>query len=125
MNVQISFPTDYWLYCVTSSIESRLFIDFNADACVIIRDRTAFAQMLREATEKALPSCVMQNGPATYVDPLLPQFARIFVPMVKHFGYSYQEEHRFCWLPRVTSPKLSHLDIEIGSLAHIAEMIAL
>ena len=94
VNVQISFPTNYWLYCVTSSIEPRLFVDFNADACVIIRDRSAFAQMLREATEKALPGSAMQNGPAAYIDPLLPQSARIFVPMVKHFGYSYQEEHR-------------------------------
>ena len=56
---------------------------------------------------------------------LLPKSARVFVPLVKHFGYSYQEEHRFCWQPHVRATKLSHVDLEIGSLDRIAELITL
>jgi hypothetical protein len=55
----------------------------------------------------------------------LPKSARVFVPLVKHFGYSYQEEHRFCWQPHVRATKLSHVDLEIGSLDRIAELITL
>jgi hypothetical protein len=67
----------------------------------------------------------MRDGPAAYVDPLLPQSAHVFVPLVKHFGYSYQDEHRFCWLPQVPAAKLSHIDVEIGSLDKIADLIIL
>jgi hypothetical protein len=125
VNVQFRSPTDYWLYCVTSSIEPRLFVDFDADACVIIRDRAEFTQMLRSAAEQALPGTVMQDAPASYIDPLLPQSARLFAPLIKHFGYSYQEEHRYCWLPRVPAAKVSHFDLEIGDMTKISELVTL
>ena len=48
VDIRFTWPTDYWLYCVTSSIEPRLFVDFNADACVIVRDRAT----LRECCAK-------------------------------------------------------------------------
>jgi hypothetical protein len=125
VDVQLRWPTDYWLYCVTSSIEPRLFVDFGADACVIIWDRLAFTDMLRRAAGLALPGAKMTHGPATYVDPLLPKSAPLFVPLAKHFGYSYQEEHRFCWLPLHPAAKLSHVDVEIGPLEKIADLIVL
>jgi hypothetical protein len=36
VDVTLQFDSDYWLYCVSSSIEARLFVDYNADSCVII-----------------------------------------------------------------------------------------
>ena len=38
LDITYKAGTDYWLYCVTTSVEPRLFVDFNADACVIIKD---------------------------------------------------------------------------------------
>lgn len=32
VDVEFKSPTDYWLYCVTNSVEPRLFVDFNADS---------------------------------------------------------------------------------------------
>lgn len=126
VDVHFRSPTDYWLYCVTQSVEPRLFVDFNADACVIIRDRGLFRQMLHQAALKALPTATsMREGPAIYVDPLLPHTTEIFVPLAKHFGYSYQEEYRFCWAPPQAVKKLEHIDIEIGSLRQIAEIVVL
>jgi hypothetical protein len=43
----------------------------------------------------------------------------------KPFGYSYQDEHRFCWIPTNPSMQLSHLDIEIGSLRDFSDLIVL
>jgi len=67
----------------------------------------------------------MREGPANYVDPLLPRSADVFVPLCKHFRYSYQEEYRFCWLPSPPVQKLSYVDIRLGSLADIAELVVL
>jgi len=125
VDVQFRWPSDYWLYCVTNSVEPRLFVDFKADACVIIRDRHTFRQMLRKASEQNLPGTAMREGPAIYIDPLLPRSVDVFVPLCKHFGYSYQEEYRFCWLPASPDRKLAHVDVQIGRLREIADLIVL
>jgi hypothetical protein len=118
-------PTDYWLYCITNSVEPRLFVDFNADSCLIIRDRSRFSQMMREASAPQLIGTTIHDGPAAYVDPLLPTTAKIFVPFVKHFGYTYQDEYRFCWLPPTAVKELAHIDIQIGSLKEFSDLIIL
>jgi len=125
VDVHLHSPTDYWLYCGTSFVEPRLFVDFEADACVIVRDKDSFRQMLLLAASEALPGTTMREGPVTYVDPLLPHTTEIFVPLAKYFGYSYQEEYRFCWLPLQPIKKLVNVDVEIGGLQRIAELIVL
>ena len=60
-----------------------------------------------------------------YLDPLLPTTSKVFVPFVKHFGYTYQDEHRFCWLPNTTTPSANAVDIEIGSLKDFSDLIVL
>jgi hypothetical protein len=124
--VDVSFksPTDYWLYCVTTSVEPRLFVDFNADSCVIIRDRARFGQMLREASQQHLKDASVSDGSAIYVDPLFPK-TEVFVPFVKHFKYTYQREHRFCWSPLSPIQEVTHVDIEIGSLRGFSDLIIL
>jgi hypothetical protein len=118
-------PTDFWLYCVTTSVEPRLFVDFQADACVIIRDKEKFGELLRSTARASLPPASAHDGPAIYVDPLLPKTSKVFVPFAKHFGYSYQEEHRFCWLPAQPAKELSPVDVSLGSLNAIADLIIL
>jgi hypothetical protein len=125
VDVRLGWPNDYWLYCVTKSIEARLFVDFDADACVIIRDRAAFKKMLRLASEHRLGGATMKEGDAIYLDPVLPTSVDIFLPLVKHFRYSYQNEIRFYWLPPNPIRKVAHIDICIGNLREIAELVIL
>ncbi len=125
VDVKFQSPTDFWLYCLTQSVEPRLFVDFDKDSCVIIQDRAKFGEMLRDATRQLLTDATMHDGPAAYVDPLLPTTAKVFVPFAKPFGYSYQDEHRFCWLPAVPVQKLTHVDVQIGSLKEIGDLIVL
>jgi hypothetical protein len=125
VDVGLQLPTDYWLYCVTNSVEPRLFVDFEADSCVIIRERAKFSRMLAEASRHQLSGAVMREGPAMYVDPLRPTTANLFIPLVKHFGYSYQDEHRFYWLPATPIPKLSHADVQIGNLKEFSDLVVL
>jgi len=116
---------DYWLYCVTNSVEPRLFVAFNADSCVIIRARDRFTRLLREATCSRIPGAAMRDGSAAYVDPLLPTTSNIDVPFAKHFRYAYQDEYRFCWLPSPPGKQLTHIDVQIGSLRDFSDLILL
>jgi hypothetical protein len=45
--------------------------------------------------------------------------------MAKHFGYSYQAEYRFCWFPIDPVPELAPVDLSIGSLLDLADLITL
>jgi hypothetical protein len=116
---------DYWLYCVTRSVEPRLFVDFDATACVIIRDREAFKMRLRSQTGKCFSNTDYHDGDAAYVDPLLPKSPKIFVPFAKHFRHSYQDEFRFVWNPREKTEGLKYVDLNTGSLEDIAELVVL
>lgn len=125
VDIKINAPSDYWLYCVSNSAESRLFVDFNADACIVIREKHKFVERLRDAAIAQFSHSSMRHGSAEYIDPLLPKTSNIDVPFAKHFRYSYQYEYRFCWLPEKPTPKLTHIDIKLGSLKDIAELIVL
>ena len=81
--------------------------------------------MLRKASETQLAGAVMQEGAAIYLDPLFPTLMDIFVPLVKHFRYSYQHEYRFFWQPPTPVKKVSYVDVCIGSLQDIAELVIL
>jgi len=117
--------SDYWLYCVTQSVEPRLFVDFEAQACVIIRNKKAFAERLRQSADSQMASSRYSCANAIYVDPHQPETARISVPFAKHFRYTYQREYRFAWIPSVPTQALSPIDITMGALDDIATLVEL
>jgi hypothetical protein len=121
------FGTDYWVYCLTTAISDRLFIDFEADSCVIVKNPGEFRKRLQRVTEvhSILSRAEMRGDSAKYLDPLFPSIGLPDIPFVKHFKYAYQKEHRFCWIPRSPLPPLSHVDIEIGNLRGIADIVEL
>lgn len=125
IDFRFSRPNDFWLYCVSSSVESRLFVDFNAEACVIIRDRNEFRRRLLAAGATAFPAARGRDGAAVYIDPVRPCSARIDIPMSKHFKYSYQLEHRFIWELPLSSSPIAYKDLELGSLRDIADLVLL
>jgi hypothetical protein len=125
IDIEFAFQGDFWLYCLTNAISPRHFVDFNAEACVIIRDRAAFRSRLVDAVHVAPLGATMCEGDAVYIDPLLPTSSDVFVPLAKHFGYTYQDEYRFCWIPPQSAAPLSYVDLCLGSLTDIADLIAL
>jgi hypothetical protein len=125
LDIQFETGADFWLYCVTQSVDPRLFVDFEADSCVVIRDRRKFSQRLMGGARERLGRVEFREGRANYVDSLLPKSPKIFVPLSKPFGYAYQDEYRFCWLPEPPVEKVEHVDLEIGPLDDIAELIYL
>jgi hypothetical protein len=77
LDFRFSRTKDFWLYCVSSSVEPRLFVDFKSKACVIIRDRDEFRRRLEAASLTAFPGARYRHGDAVYIDPMLPRSARI------------------------------------------------
>jgi hypothetical protein len=125
VDVVVQLESDHWLYCVSSSLSPRLFIDYGADACVIIRDRARFARMLQEANLQKLSGTRMCDGAVDYIDPLFPKSITTAVAFSKHFRYAYQHEHRFCWFPPHAISRVKRCDVEIGSLKEFGDLIAL
>lgn len=116
---------DYWLYCVTQSLEPRLFVDFDAYACVIIKNKKAFTNRLQRAAAAKMMAHTSAYGPAVYIDPHQPDTARIDMPFAKHFRYSYQREYRVAWLPNAPTPTLAPVDVVMGPLDDIATLVEL
>lgn len=125
LDVTYNAGTDYWLYCVSSAVEPRLFVDFQADSCVIIKDRDRFQHLLTLQSEAKFPKTDHRHGEAVYIDPLRPSTMKIDVPMSKHFRYEYQCEYRFVWRPLEPMTNLSFVDLKLGSLEGIAELVVL
>lgn len=125
IDVTYNAGTDYWLYCVSSAVEPRLFVDFQADSCVIISDKARFLHLLTLQSAGSFPTAGHRHGKAIYIDPLRPSTAKIDVLMSKHFRYEYQSEYRFVWRPVKPMANLSYVDLEIGSLEGIAELVVL
>ncbi|HEX2859446.1 MAG TPA: hypothetical protein VHP58_04550 [Alphaproteobacteria bacterium] len=122
-DLSLNFPTDYWIYCLTTSLQSRLFVDFQADACVIIHNKEAFKKRLLAAT--SILNGKPQDGAVTYVDPLLPKTGKMFIPLTKHFKYAYQEEFRFSWVPKLPKKQLEPIDFSLGDMSNISSLIQL
>jgi len=125
LDVTYNAGTDYWLYCVSSAIEPRLFVDFQADSCVIIKNRDHFQRLLTLQRAAKFPNTGHRHGAAVYIDPLRPSTVKIDVPMSKHFRYEYQCEYRFVWRPVKPKANLSYVDLEISNLEGIAELVVL
>ncbi len=133
-NFEITDKTDdYWVWCGSCAMERRLITDFKADACLIIRDVSAFAKRLSasvvEAAERLLRGQFAQldtdSRAVTYFDPCGPSLdLRMRIPVFwwKSIYYAYQHEWRVTCVP-VPRPvrHLPELKLRLGSLRDIAD----
>ena len=120
----IGLNSDYYVYCMTYALSYRLFDDFSANACVIIRDPMEFRTRLVEQVQRNLPNWVGWDQAVEYVDPYLQTDADIDLCFSKNVRFWYQHEYRFCWLPQGNIyTNLEPLFVEIDSLKDIAEFV--
>ena len=122
----ISLETNYYIYCLANTLDYRLFDDFNADSCVIIREPAAFSTRLQDTVQTLIPDWIDWNQSVDYIDPYLHTEKNIDLIFSKHFRFWYQQEYRFAWLPkRGVRTHLEPFFVELGSLAQISEIISL
>jgi hypothetical protein len=116
--------SDYYLSCYAMLFESRLFDDFEADGCLIIRDMNRFDICLRDAVRAVLPEWDCFVGGVEYRDPYFPTKDPNVV-FTKHHRYSYQRELRIIWVPRKPQEKLTPIHVTMGDLSSFCELMRL
>ncbi len=117
--------TDYYVYCLSSSLSPRLFLDFEADACLVIADPDDFVERVLCGLEAQCPDWSGVGMAVSYIDPLLCERRDIDVFNSKHFRYSYQKEFRLTWVPETPATSIDHVSLEIGSLKDSCLLISL
>lgn len=123
VNFTLQYPSDYYVFCLASSYDLRLYDDFPSDSCLVIRDPKRFVEKIFAAFEEKVPKW---SGCATFVsyyDPLRLEKMPSRVFFHKHFRYSYQKEYRIVLRPPEPVGNLSPLFIEIGSLEEYCDLI--
>ncbi len=130
--LEIGGDQNYYVWCCSKTYEPRLFVDFKADACLIIHDHNEFARRLNTAlyaNNQSLPG--MRGNDVHYYDPLSPDEALekmikepLAIMFFKYFRYTYQAEYRFVW-PVKDDTKLAPINIEVGPLHDICDLIEL
>jgi hypothetical protein len=120
-----SANTNYFVYCLSTVLVPRLFLDFDADACVIITKPKDFIEQLVYAFEKRMPGWTAVGTPVNYIDPLHVRLNALDIFCQKHFRYTYQKEFRAIWLPSEPITKLDPVFVDMGKLADSCRLIGL
>lgn len=120
--------SNYYVYCMGQFLFPRLFNDFDADSVLIIRDRDEFLRRLISGVEKSLPRWKGVHASVAYTDPYIPiPGVEAIVHFTKLVQYFYQREYRIVWFPPKgeTFAHLDPIDIEIGALSDICDLVEL
>jgi len=117
--------TNYYVYCLSTVYDYRLFDDFEANSCLIIGNAEGFLTSLISAFEAECRGWHGWHSEVRYIDPLNISDNDIDVFFGKHFRYSYQKEYRVVWLPENEQKKLAPVLLEVGGLSDCADLIAI
>lgn len=124
LSVTNKYTTDFYVYCMGTNYQHRLFDDFNTNACLLIYDVPKFLDRFLRSIRKDYSNWQLKSGNIKYYDPFFPK-PSLDIPFNKHFSYWYQSEYRIAFKPKSSVFNLKHIDIEIGSLKDCAELILL
>ena len=117
--------TNYYVYCLSLSFAPRLFLDFDSDACLVIRKPNEFQEMILSIFESKMQNWSGVGKRVVYIDPLNCPMVDIDVFCSKHFRYAYQKEYRFIWLPSDPEQYLDHIWIELPDMIDYCYLVNL
>ena len=116
-------PSDYYVFCLASVYDLRLFDDFPSDSCLVIRDPKRFVERVFDEFKELTANWSGCATFVTYYDPLRIAQMPSSVFFHKHFRYAYQKEYRVVLRPREPIEKLEQFFIEIGSLEEYCDLV--
>lgn len=98
-----------------------MFNDFDADACLIIKNPLEFISRMKNC----LPSNIFQfyHQKIKYFDPLLDDPLETSLIFSKNFAYTYQNEYRIAFIPFDNKRTLEQTIIKIGNISDMAEIV--
>ncbi len=116
---------NFYVYCLTYEHSFRMFGDFEADCCLVVKKPTEFLEKIFTEFSKVKHNYSLYHQIVKYFDPL--NVGKINLPFYfsKHFGYAYQKEYRIVWLPPEKTMELEPIFLELGNLEDCCEIIEL
>jgi hypothetical protein len=117
---------DYYMFSSCKQISRRMPTDFEADAVLVIKDRSTFIHRLKNSLLQKFPEWEFVEGEVYYFDPYNDAPKDKNQEFRKHIAYAYQKEHRCVLRPRMRQSGYNALKpffVEIGALDDISEMI--
>lgn len=120
---RLAMETNYYVWCASFGLRLRLFDDFEADSVLVIHDAGEFSRRLIQAIRNPLHGWRFTPCAVHYFDPYHPSAETRNVFACKHFKYLYQEEFRYVFLPPSPATKLEPLNLTLGPLSDIAEVL--
>lgn len=115
--------TNYYIYCLSLSFAPRLFLDFDADACLVIRKPSEFEEMMLSTFETKVQNWSGIGQKVVYIDTLNYSMADIDIFSSKEFRYAYQREYRFIWLPPAPVQNLNCIFIEVPNIEEYCYLV--
>lgn len=113
---------DFYVFCASAILDPRLFDEFDADACLVVKDLQQFGLPLVQGFAAKAGMTKVAHGSVYYQDPAHPSPEPRLVDMTKHFRHEYQKEWRIAWRPEQPLPNdVGPVFVEIGSLDHCCE----
>ena len=121
--LSMDLNTNYYVTCLSEGLRHRLFIDFDADACLVIKDPDVFKDLVISALSAELTGFQFKAERVTYYDPLSISPVDLEPIFHKHHRYTYQEEVRIIAVPNEPTTILEPVFINLGSLTEISNVI--
>ncbi|MEM6610171.1 MAG: hypothetical protein AAF689_16525 [Pseudomonadota bacterium] len=115
---------DYFLFSSCKEIDRRMPTDFEADAALIIKNKTEFSKRSKKSMLQKFPTWQFLEGEVYYYDPYNDIPTSQNQEFWKHFSYSYQKEHRYVlhsWTQNFG--ELAPFCVELGPLDDITEAV--
>lgn len=114
--------SDYYLFCLSEVLIPRLFLDFDKDACVIVKQPGEFYRKVVEAFERQLKGWTAFAFSVAYIDPLKTSISELDIYRQKHFRYAYQRELRFIFLPQRPIQKLEAFTVHLSEMPEMSQL---
>tara|TARA_R110001583_G_C5558663_1_gene400980 strand:+ start:110 stop:982 length:873 start_codon:yes stop_codon:yes gene_type:complete len=123
VSFRIESKTNYYVHCFASNYTYREYDDFEANACIVIKNPEAVLGKIISTFEEEIPGFICYAESVRYIDPLQSKKDDVELFLSKHFKYSYQNEFRIIWIPGTEVKMLDPVFIEIGSMEEYADII--
>lgn len=128
LKIRFDLNSDYYIYCLSSVYDYRLFADFKADSCLIITEPKLFFRKLLKAFSDTYHNWKVNGGPVQYIDPMdhnIRSLNEVDIYLFKHFRYCYQQEYRVLWVPPVAINNLNPIFLQLPDIKEYCEFLSL
>ena len=115
---------NFYVWCCGLGYDSRLFMDFDCDAALIVKNIDVFKKRFADAVRFQLPFAKFDSREVGYYDTYVSHRSQLTPIFSKHIKYLYQNEYRFSWRLEDSS-NLEPFFIELGPLHDIATVVEL